>query len=180
MLEMKKRTSAETLSYKGTLSGRPPGGIHRENPPVEVPPALIRAERGFFRGVSRVSAPVVVIAFSPFIVSRLLLSRLFQPVKFKVSQPLLHIRGRSCLNGVAGIHAQVGPCDFVNYWWREGVFYTAVKLWDGSALFFHSYDYSPDIEAYRSKCEACQYNRGAIHHEISKAGHSFGKLYALN
>lgn len=24
MLEMKKRTSAETLSYKGTLSGRPP------------------------------------------------------------------------------------------------------------------------------------------------------------
>lgn len=122
MLEMKKRTSAETLSYKGTLSGRPPGGIHRENPPVEVPPALIRAERGFFRGVSRISAPVVVIAFSLFIVSRLLLSRLFQPVKFKVSQPLLHIRGRSCLNGVAGIHARGEPFVFVNYWWREGVF----------------------------------------------------------
>ena len=102
---------------------------------MEVPPVLIRAERGFFRGVSRVSAPVVVIAFSLFIVSRLLLSRLFQPVKFKVSKPLLHIRGRSCLNGVAGIHARVGPCDFVNYWWREGVFYTAVKLWDGCAFF---------------------------------------------
>lgn len=179
MLEMKSGRPRKLCPIMGLLPAAHPGGIHRENPPVGIP-ARIRAERGFFRGVSRVSAPVVVIAFSLFIVSRLLLSRLFQPVKFKVSQPLLHIRGRSCLNGVAGIHAQVGPCDFVNYWWREGVFYTAVKLWDGSALFFHSYDYSPDIEAYRSKCEACQYNRGAIHHEISKAGHSFGKLYALN
>jgi hypothetical protein len=55
-----------------------------------------------------IPAPVVVIAFSLFIVSRLLLSRLFQPVKFKVSHPLLHMRGRSCLSYVVGIHARGG------------------------------------------------------------------------